>query len=157
MLLSAEKITKGFSEKTLLRDVSLYVDKGDKIGIIGVNGTGKSTFLKILAQLEAPDNGIVSKYTGVRTEYLSQNPVWDEDLTVLEHIFSHAPEAKAGAVPADAFEAKRILTKLGVPDFDAPVRTLSGGQRKRLAIASALILPVMCSFWTSPRTIWIPI
>jgi ATP-binding cassette subfamily F protein uup len=137
MLLSAEKIRKSFSEKVLLKDISLYVDKGDKIGVIGVNGTGKSTFLKILAQVKEPDSGAVITYTGTRIQYLSQNPVWDEALTVLEHIFADAPELKDN----NEFEAKRILTKLGITDFDAPVRTLSGGQRKRVAIASALIHP----------------
>jgi ATP-binding cassette subfamily F protein uup len=137
MLLSAEKIRKSYSEKVLLRDVSLYIEKGDKIGLIGVNGTGKSTFLKILAQLEAPDAGAVVKYTGVRIQYLSQNPVWDEALTVMEHIFADVPELKE----ENEFEAKTILTRLGITEFDKPVRSLSGGQRKRVAIASALIHP----------------
>ncbi|SHH56393.1 ATP-binding cassette, subfamily F, uup [Sporobacter termitidis DSM 10068] len=137
MLLQAEKIRKSYSENVLLRDIDLYIDKGDKIGVIGVNGTGKSTFLKILAQAEEPDDGIVSKYTGVRVQYLPQNPEWDEALTVLEHVFADAPELEED----HEFEAKRILSKLGIADFDKPVRSLSGGQRKRVAIASALIHP----------------
>jgi ATP-binding cassette subfamily F protein uup len=137
MLLSAEKIKKSYSEKILVSDVSLYIEEGDKIGVIGVNGTGKSTFLKILASAEEPDAGTVTKYTGVRIEYLSQNPVWDEGLTVMEHVFFNVPELKE----SNEFEAKRILTKLGITDFDAPVGSLSGGQKKRVAIASALIHP----------------
>ena len=137
MLLSAEKITKNYSEKILLDDITLYIDKGDKIGVIGVNGTGKSTFLKILASLEEPDSGSVTAYSGVRIQYLSQNPVWDEELTVLEHVLSGLP----GHNETDDFEAKRILTKLGITAFDKPVRSLSGGQRKRVAIASVLINP----------------
>jgi ATP-binding cassette subfamily F protein uup len=143
MLLSAEKIRKSYSEIVLLKDISLYIDKGDKIGVIGVNGTGKSTFLKILAQVEEPDGGNVSKYTGIRLQYLPQNPVWDEELTVLEHVFADDPglKRKTGDVPANEFEAKSILSKLGITDVDQPVRSLSGGQRKRVAIASALIHP----------------
>jgi ATP-binding cassette subfamily F protein uup len=137
MLLAAEKIKKSYSLKILLNDISLYIDKGDKIGVIGVNGTGKSTFLKILAQLEEPDSGTITRYTGVRVQYLSQNPIWDEALTVLAHVFTGAPELK----DENEFEAKRILTKLGITEFDTPVSSLSGGQRKRVAIASALINP----------------
>ena len=137
MLLSAEKISKSFSEKTLLCEISLYVDKGDKIGVIGVNGTGKSTFLKILAGEENPDSGTLTVRSDIRVEYLPQNPVWDERQTVMEHIFSSA----AGRAGADEFEAKRILNKLGVTDFDAPMGSLSGGQKKRAAIACALIRP----------------
>ena len=137
MLLSAEKIKKSYSEKILINDVSIYVGEGDKIGVIGVNGTGKSTFLKILAQMVAPDAGIVTKSQDVRTQYLQQNPIWDEALTVLEHVFFGAPGLKENK----EYEAKRILTKLGITEFDKPVSLLSGGQRKRVAIASALIHP----------------
>jgi ATP-binding cassette subfamily F protein uup len=137
MLLSAEKIKKGYSQKVLLDDVSLTVDTGDKIGVIGVNGTGKSTFLKILAQLEEPDSGTVTVYSDARIQYLPQNPVWDEELTVLEHVCSASPEL----METGEFEAKRILTKLGITEFDKPVRSLSGGQRKRVAIAGALLAP----------------
>jgi ATP-binding cassette subfamily F protein uup len=137
MLLSAEKIKKSYNEKILLNDVSVYVDEGDKIGVIGVNGTGKSTFLKILAQVEAPDSGIVTKSQDVRIQYLQQNPIWEEALTVLEHVFIGAPGLKENK----EYEAKKILTKLGITEFDKPVSLLSGGQRKRVAIASALIHP----------------
>ncbi len=137
MLLSAEKISKSYSEKILLRDISLFIDEGDKIGVIGVNGTGKSTFLKILASEEQPDSGTVEKYSYVRIQYLAQNPLWDEQLTVLQHVFSGAPELKE----TDEFEAKSILTKLGISKFNTPVSSLSGGQKKRVAIASALINP----------------
>jgi len=137
MLLSAEKIGKSYSEKTLLSDVSLSIDKGDKIGVIGANGAGKSTLLRLLAQVEEPDEGTVTKYSGVRLQYLHQNPSWEEELTVLEHVFSDAPALKE----SKEFEAKKILTKLGITDFDQPVGSLSGGQRKCVAIAGALIHP----------------
>lgn len=137
MLLSTEKIVKSYSEKRLLDDVSLYIDRGDRIGIIGANGTGKSTFLRILAQEETPDAGKVIKYSGVRVQYLPQNPVWYEELTVLEHVFSDDPSLRE----SKEFEAKRILTQLGVTELDQPVGNLSGGQRKCMALAGALIRP----------------
>lgn len=138
MLLAAEKITKSYNEKILLNDVSLYLNEGDKIGIIGINGTGKSTLLKILAQVEEPDAGTVTKISGVQIEYLAQNPQWEDGLTVLEQVFHGA---SASVKSAKEYEAKTILTKLGITDFDEQVSVLSGGQRKRVAIASALVRP----------------
>jgi len=137
MLLLAEKISKSYSEKALLQDVSLHIDKGNKIGIIGKNGTGKSTFLRILAQHEEPDAGTVTKYSGIRLSYLPQNPAWDEGLTVLEHVFKGTPELRE----SKDFEAKKILTQLGITDLEKTVGSLSGGQRKCVAIASALLHP----------------
>lgn len=137
MLLSAEKIIKSYSEKKLLEDVSLYIDRGDKIGIIGANGSGKSTFLRILAQEETPDEGRVTRYSGVRVEYLPQNPVCHEEMTVLEHVFSHDPSLR----DSKEFEAKRILTQLGITELNRQVESLSGGQRKCMALARALINP----------------
>ena len=137
MLLSVEKITKSYSEKVLLKDIFFYLDKGDKVGVIGVNGTGKSTFLKIIAQVEEPDSGEAAKSSGVRVQFLQQNPVWDEKLSILEHVFLGASELKE----SKDYEAKTILTKLGITEFDKPISLLSGGQRKRVAIASALIHP----------------
>ncbi|MEI8199317.1 MAG: ABC-F family ATP-binding cassette domain-containing protein [Eubacteriales bacterium] len=138
MLLSAEKITKSYSEKILLNGVSLYLNEGDKIGVIGVNGTGKSTFLNIIAQMEDPDSGTISKNPGVRIEYLQQNPVWNEKLTLLEHVFQGTATALR---QTKEYEAKTVLTKLGLTEYDTPISRLSGGQRKRAAIASALIHP----------------
>ncbi len=137
MLLSVEKIVKSYSEKRLLDDVSLYIDRGDRIGIIGANGTGKSTLLRILAQEETPDAGTVTKYSGVHVQYLPQNPVWYEGLTVLEHVFSDDPALRE----SKEFEAKRILTQLGITELNQPVGSLSGGQRKCMALATALIRP----------------
>lgn len=139
MLLSAEKITKSYSEKLLLNGISLYLNEGDKIGVIGVNGTGKSTFLNIIAQREVPDSGTISKNPGVRIEYLEQNPVWDEKLTLLEHVFLGTATALR---ETREYEAKTVLSKLGLADYyDTPISFLSGGQRKRAAIATALIHP----------------
>ncbi|TAH69436.1 MAG: ABC transporter ATP-binding protein [Anaerolineaceae bacterium] len=137
MLLSVEKIVKSYSEKVLINNVSLYIDKGDKIGVIGVNGTGKSTFLRILAQVEKPDEGAVTKYSGTRIQYLPQNPVLDENLTILEHIFSDAPTLRE----SKEFEAIKILTQLGITDIEKRVGHLSGGQLKCMEIAKVLIHP----------------
>lgn len=136
MLLTAEKITKSYSEKCLMKEISLYLDEGDKIGVIGVNGTGKTTLLKLLAQIENPDGGTITKSPGVRVEYLHQNPILDENLTILEQVFLGASTETRST---KTYEAKTILTKLGIDEFNKPISTLSGGQRKRVAIASALV------------------
>ena len=91
MLLSAEHISKNYGTKQLLHDVSLYLDEGQKIGIIGVNGTGKSTLLKILAGAEEPDEGTLARDPNIQVSYLPQNPDMTEDATVLEQIFLHFP------------------------------------------------------------------
>lgn len=139
MLLSAEKITKSYGGgKPLLNNISLYLNEGDKIGVIGINGTGKSTFLNILAQCEDPDSGAVTRNQGVRIEYLRQNLVWNDSLTILEHVFLGTSSVLR---ETKEYEAKTILTKLGFADFDKPVQFLSGGQRRRVAIAAALVHP----------------
>ncbi len=136
MLLTADKINKSYSEKILLKDVSLYLNEGDKIGVIGINGTGKSTLLKIIGQIETPDTGTITKSPGARIEYLPQNPILDDKLTVLEQVLTGADnETRETRI----YEAKTILTKLGILEFDKRIGTLSGGQMKRVAIASALV------------------
>ena len=136
MLLSAEKINKSYSEKILLRDVSLYLNEGDKVGVIGINGTGKSTLLKIIGQIETPDSGLVSKNPGARIEYLPQNPILDDNLTVLEQVLTGSDKETR---ETKIYEARTILNKLGITDYDKKIGTLSGGQMKRVAIASALV------------------
>ena len=138
MLLTAEKIYKSHGGRPILNGISLYLNEGDKIGVIGVNGIGKSTFLNILAQQEEPDEGTVTRSASVRIEYLRQNPEWDENLTLLEHVF----KGTASSVrETKEYEAKTILTKLGLTEFDKKVSELSGGQRRRASIAAALIHP----------------
>ena len=138
MLLSAEKISKSYTEKKLLKDISLYLRRGDKVGVIGINGTGKSTLLKIIAGLELPDGGAISKAEGVRIGYLPQNPLYNEKLTVLEQVFKGASTETIGL---KEYEAKAILTRLGITEFSADVSHLSGGEKKKVAIASALVNP----------------
>ena len=138
MLLSAEHISLSFGLKQLLDDVTLYLNEGDKIGIIGINGTGKSSFLRVLAGQQVPDSGTVSRDPNVQVCFLSQNPKMDPEATVLEQVFSDfSPDTRA----LMEYEAKAMLTRLGITDFAQPVGTLSGGQRKRVALAAVLLHP----------------
>jgi ATP-binding cassette subfamily F protein uup len=136
MLLSAEQIEKTYGTRAVLDGVSFYLDRGDKVGVIGVNGAGKSTLLRVLAGAEEPDGGAVMRYPNVRLEYLPQDPSFEGENTVLEQVFAGlSPEARE----LQEYEARTILTKLGMTDFGQRVGALSGGQRKRLAMASALV------------------
>ena len=138
MLLSAENISINFGSRQLLEDVNFYLNEGDKVGIIGINGTGKSTLLKVLAGITEPDGGTISRNPNVQVSFLPQNPVMDDGATVLEQVFLHfSPEFRA----LNEYEAKSMLNRLGLPDFDQKVGTLSGGQRKRVALAAALLHP----------------
>ena len=138
MLLSAEHLSINFGMRQLLDDVNFYLSEGDKTGIIGINGTGKSTFLKVLAGATEPDQGTIARNPNVRVSYLPQNPVMDDNATVLEQVFLHMPEDFR---MLNEYEAKTMLNKLGISDFEQKVGTLSGGQRKRVALAAALIQP----------------
>ncbi len=133
-ILNVENLSKTYGEKILFDKISLGINKGDKVGVIGVNGTGKSTLLRIIAGLEEPDEGKVVKGGGVRTAYLAQNPEFFENDTVISYVLRRKSNSSEA-------EAKRILTKLGISGYDEPVSTLSGGQRKRVALAEALVEP----------------
>lgn len=138
MLIAAEHVCKNYGLRQLLNDVSIYIDSGDKVGIIGINGTGKSTLLRLLACAEEPDNGTVHRFPGVRAAYLPQNPAMDETATVLEQVLRSLPDDARAA--AD-YEARAMLMRLGITDCTQRVGTLSGGQRKRAALAAALLQP----------------
>ena len=138
MLLSAEHLSINFGMKQLLTDVNFYLNEGDKVGIIGINGTGKSTLLKVLAGTIEADAGRITRNPNVQVSYLSQNPDMDDNATILEQVFLHFP---ADFRELNEYEAKSMLSKLGFADFDQKVGTLSGGQRKRVALAAALIHP----------------
>jgi ABC transport system ATP-binding/permease protein len=174
-IVACEKVTKGFSEKNLFDHITFHIDEGEKVGLIGVNGTGKSTLLKLIAGLETPDSGLVTVNSHACVQYLPQNPAFDDQATVLEEVFRGSlpvmkslrkyeialerlqHEAQNQALQdqlialsakvdeADGWqlesEAKTILTKLGIENFSALMGTLSGGQRKRVALATSLIQP----------------
>ena len=172
-LVCLEEICKSYSEKNLLNNINLTISEGEKIGVLGINGTGKSTLLKIIAGIEQCDKGKITKSNNINIEYLSQNPDSSGELTVLEQVFKGSSplmivireyEQILERVLADPenknlqnemmllnskmdilngwqveSEAKAILTKIGINNFEDKISTLSGGQRKRVALASALI------------------
>lgn len=138
-LVSVENLAKSYGEKALFEGVTFGIDSGEKIGLLGINGTGKSTILKTLAGVEEADEGQVVSGRDLRIGYLSQNPAFDDQATVLQQVFRDA----AGNYEDWQLEseAKTILTKLGVINFGACMGTLSGGQRKRVALATTLLEP----------------
>ena len=135
MLLSAEQLTKSYGDRVLLDGVSFYLERGDKVGIIGVNGAGKSTLLRLLAGAEEPDGGTVRLDPGVRMEYLPQNPVFQGERTVLEQVLLGLNDADRSLAE---YEARTILNRLGVSRFEQSVGNLSGGERRRVALAAVL-------------------
>ena len=138
MLLQAENLSINFGDRQLLDNVNFYLDDGDKVGVIGINGTGKSTFLKVLAGVTEADGGKIVRNPNVQISYLSQNDPMSDDDTILEHIFRSFPEDFR---LINEYEAKTMLTKLGIIDYDRTIGTLSGGQRKIVSLVAALIHP----------------
>ena len=138
MLLQAEHLSINFGSRQLLTDVNFYLNEGDKVGIIGINGTGKSTFLKVLAGALEADEGKIVRSPNAQISYLSQNPVMEDNATILEQVFLHFPKEFR---ELNEYEAKSMLSRLGFTDFSQKVGTLSGGQRKRVALVSALVHP----------------
>ena len=136
-LLTIENMSKSFTDKVLFDKVSLGINEGDRIGVIGINGTGKSTLLKIISGLEEPDEGTVTKGKTVKIEYLAQNPVFDETKTILENAV-HGKRAEEEYRNLEG-EARSMLEKLGITEVDGRIDTLSGGQRKRVALVRTLL------------------
>ncbi len=135
ILVNADKINKSYTEKPLLQDISLSIHEGEKIGLIGVNGTGKSTLLRIIAGIEEPDSGKVVYTNDVRKAYLPQHPEYDGNLTVEEQA---AKYMRAVDPETPDFACRSMMTKLGIRDFGARMEELSGGQKKRVAMAAVL-------------------
>ena len=138
-ILTVDNITKSYGVRKIFDGASFFLQEGEKAGIIGINGTGKSTLLKMIAGLEEADDGTVIKANHCLVRYLPQNPEFAPEETVLEAVLrGNRMEENAGTIEADA---KSMLTKLGVTEFDQPCGQLSGGQRKRLALVSVLLSP----------------
>ena len=174
-IMTVEQIAKSYGEKILFKDASFGMADQDKIGVVGVNGTGKSTFLRVISGMEPADAGQISIGNDVRIQFLAQNPDFNPDNTVLQQVFEgDSMEMKTVREYTETMEllelnssdpvsqerllrlnqqmeqlqlwqmeseAKSILSKLGIRQFDALMGTLSGGQRKRVALAAALIHP----------------
>ncbi len=138
MLLDMVGVRKTYGDRTLLDNIDFFMKEGDRVGVVGVNGCGKSTFLRVAAGRESPDGGKVSYDPNVRLGYLPQDPPFDPEKTVIDQV-------EAGLDPTARqiarYEAVEILTRLGIPDLEQKMGALSGGQRKRVALASALVHP----------------
>ncbi|WP_321027375.1 ABC-F family ATP-binding cassette domain-containing protein [Eisenbergiella sp.] len=150
-ILTVENITKSYGERKLFDNASFYLQEGEKVGVIGINGTGKSTLLKIMAGTEEPDEGNVTRANHVVVRFLSQQPVFDPGDTILESVQKGSEKSLSADQPAgegdrhDGWElksqAKAMLTRLGVTDFGQKCGELSGGQKKRLALVATLLMP----------------
>ena len=139
-LVTIEHLTKAYTERLLFDDAAFSINEGEKVGLLGVNGTGKSTLLKILAGLEEPDDGSVVLRRNLYIRYLPQTPEFREGDTVLESILrDNEKETHYSSREEMQAEAKSMLNELGIKDHDAKMETLSGGQRKRVALASVLL------------------
>lgn len=136
-LVTIEHLTKSYTERLIFDDTDFSINEGEKIGLIGINGTGKSTLLKIVAGLEEPDKGTVVRGRNLDMRYLPQNPKFTEGDTIIESILRDN-EGHPHIWDMES-QAKTMLTKVGICDFDAKVETLSGGQRKRVALISTLM------------------
>lgn len=142
-IINVENITKSFTERELFHKASFYVQEHEKIGIVGINGTGKSTLLKIIAGEEEPEEGSIIKANHVVINYLPQNPAFDEKSSVIDSVMekiltTDLDEAQRWSMESDA---KSLMMKLGIVDFEQKTGELSGGQRKRLALVAAVLKP----------------
>lgn len=139
-LLTAEQLTKVFTERKLLDHADFSIEEGEKIGVIGVNGTGKSTLLRLIAGLEEPDTGTITKGRNLTIRYLPQDPVFDENATVMDAIIkNNRTELNEWSIEADAAS---VINRLGLPGATEKISQLSGGQKKRVALANAVLAPV---------------
>lgn len=138
-LLTLDTITKAYTDRALFQQASFYLQEGEKVGVVGINGTGKSTLLKIMAGLEEPDSGEVIRANHVVIRYLPQAPEFQAEDTVLEAALrDNCNKLNEWTIENDA---KTMLTKLNITNFEQKVQELSGGQRKRIALVSALLSP----------------
>ena len=147
-ILNIEHVSKLYGDKWIFDDISCGIQEGEKIGIIGINGTGKTTLLRIIAGTEEPDQGQVVRQNGAKLAYLTQMHEFPEEETVLSYVVSGSASVKGNWGGTDAgdadimeHEARSMLNTLGILEHDAKMGTLSGGQKKRAALARTLLLP----------------
>lgn len=159
-IINVENITKSYTERKLFDKASFYLQEGEKVGVIGINGTGKSTLLKMLAGVETPEEGTITKANHIVVRYLPQNPIFDAEKSVIESVIAACSQNNVGSMSVSnqnegkiaktAFEdtnwnlesdAKSMMTRLGIYNFEQKTGELSGGQRKRLALVAALLVP----------------
>ena len=138
MLISAEHLNINFGSRQLLQDVDFYLKEGDKTGVIGINGTGKSTFLRVIAGQLPPDSGTIARKPNLQISMLQQNPQMQDKATILEQVLSSMPPQYR---EVSEYEAKAMLMRLGLSDPERRIGTLSGGERRRVALCAALIHP----------------
>ena len=136
MLLSAQNVSKTINDKVLFKKIQFSIKEKDKIAIVGVNGCGKSTLLKSIASLDESVGDFIVP-SNIRIHYLPQTPTFSQETALEEMQF----ENQKNAVPLDEYALKSILSKLGLQDYDLAISSMSGGQRKRLALAMALVSP----------------
>ena len=129
-IINIEHISKLYGDKMIFEDASFGIHQGDKIGIVGINGTGKSTLLKMVAGLEEPDTGQIIRQNNLKLAYMPQNPSFPQEATVASYALTGQPE-KDWLVESN-------LELLGIRDFEMPLSQLSGGQRRRAALAKIL-------------------
>ena len=138
-LINVEKITKIFAERRLFDNASFSLQEGEKVGIIGINGTGKTTLLNMLAGMEEADEGKITIANHVVIRYLPQHPEFDAKMSSLECVLAgNVTDENRWTLESDA---KAMMTRLGIKDFEQPAGQLSGGQRKRLALIAVLLSP----------------
>ena len=138
-LINVENITKTYTERKLFEHASFSLQEGEKVGVIGINGTGKTTLLKMLAGQEEPDEGTITTANHVVIRYLPQHPEFDPVMSSLECVLEgNGTDENRWTIESDA---KAMMTRLGIKDFNQPAGQLSGGERKRLALISALLSP----------------
>ena len=156
-IISVTDITKTYTERKLFEKASFYLQEREKVGVIGINGTGKSTLLKIAAGIEEPDEGQVIRANHIVVRYLPQNPVFDPELSVIDTVLAQSSQNFVGGTSEQnqnagnhaehvehwnlKSDAKAMMTKLGITNFEQKAGELSGGQRKRLALVAALLVP----------------
>lgn len=164
-ILSADNISKAFSERWLFKNITFGISQGEKVALVGANGSGKTTLMNVLAGLIPTDEGVVSVRKGTAVGYLPQQPVFEDNATIWQSIFTSENEAvqaikeyesalkhhdekrlqrameRMDSLNAWDYEGKikQVLGKLGIPDVELPIKVLSGGQRKRVALAKLLL------------------